>query len=184
MFSSFYDMACMPTSLPPVLGINLQYMKQKWHKESYIDHFDSMNCRAATNFCKSELEAPYEAFGLNVFDISEPCEGLRRETFCYYIVIDIISYLLQPSTHDLLGVDPAAQNFSTVSWPTRSAFDAAFNVLRDSHEHIMVLLESGVHVLIYVGTYNWGCNWVGNERWMFALVWSGREAFVGTEFRE
>ncbi|TFY74541.1 hypothetical protein EWM64_g9472 [Hericium alpestre] len=191
MFSSYYDMACTPASLPPVLGISTCVrMKQavprclKWHKESCVDYFDSMSCRAATDFCSSELEAPYEDFGLNVFDISKPCEGLRRETFCYYIVTDIISYLSQPSTRNILGVDPAAQNFSVVSWPVNYAFDAADDVLHDSHEHVAALLERGMRVLIYVGTYDWGCNWVGNERWTLELEWSGREAFVDAEFRE
>lgn len=32
-----------------------------------------------------------------------------------------------------------------------------------------------MRVLIYVGTYDWICNWVGNERWVRALEWSGGE---------
>lgn len=34
-------------------------------------------------------------------------------------------------------------------------------------------------MLIYIGTYDWICNWVGNERWTLELEWSGQEKFVG-----
>ncbi|KZT24358.1 alpha/beta-hydrolase [Neolentinus lepideus HHB14362 ss-1] len=39
--------------------------------------------------------------------------------------------------------------------------------------------RGGVRVLIYVRTYNWVCNWVGNERWVMeqeAGVRGGDEA--------
>ncbi len=32
-------------------------------------------------------------------------------------------------------------------------------------------------VLIYVGTYDWGCNWVGNERMVNKLVWKDSDTF-------
>lgn len=35
------------------------------------------------------------------------------------------------------------------------------------------MLNSGLKVLIYVGTYDWICNFVGNERWLDALEWEG-----------
>lgn len=50
--------------------------------------------------------------------------------------------------------------------------------------HIAALLERGVRVLIYVGTYDWICNWVGNERWTLAMDWSGKEAFGSQALRE
>ncbi len=55
---------------------------------------------------------------------------------------------------------------------------------RRTHFHIAALLERDVRVLIYVGTYDWICNWVGNERWVMNLEWSGREEFVNSELRE
>lgn len=35
-----------------------------------------------------------------------------------------------------------------------------------------------------VGSYDWICNWVGNERWSKALEWSGQEEFASQELRE
>lgn len=53
-----------------------------------------------------------------------------------------------------------------------------------THFHIAALLERGVQVLIYVGTYDWICNWIGNERWTLDLEWSGQEDFVKEALRE
>jgi hypothetical protein len=38
-------------------------------------------------------------------------------------------------------------------------------------------------VLIYVGEYDWICNWVGNSRWVAALEWSGHAAYTSAEER-
>jgi carboxypeptidase C (cathepsin A) len=40
-----------------------------------------------------------------------------------------------------------------------------------------------VRVLVYVGTYDWACNWVGNERWTLALEWSGQAKFATEPLR-
>jgi cathepsin A (carboxypeptidase C) len=39
------------------------------------------------------------------------------------------------------------------------------------------LLDRGVDVLIYVGSFDWICNWVGNYRMVEALDWYGANAF-------
>ena len=41
----------------------------------------------------------------------------------------------------------------------------------------MPLLESGIQVMIYVGVEDFICNWVGNERWVDVLPWSGSTAW-------
>jgi carboxypeptidase C (cathepsin A) len=40
-----------------------------------------------------------------------------------------------------------------------------------------------LQVLIYVGTYDWICNWIGNERWTLNLEWSGKPEFAASELR-
>jgi len=57
-------------------------------------------------------------------------------------------------------------------------------MLHPTSEYIAALLEREVRVLIYVGTYDWICNWVGNERWTLALEWSGKEEFVTQSLRD
>ena len=50
--------------------------------------------------------------------------------------------------------------------------------------HIGALLERGIRVLIYVGTYDWMSSWVASERWTLELDWSGRDDFVGQGLKE
>lgn len=38
---------------------------------------------------------------------------------------------------------------------------------------ISPLLEAGIQVLIYAGVEDFICNWLGNERWVDVLPWSG-----------
>ena len=45
------------------------------------------------------------------------------------------------------------------------------------------LLERGVRVLIYVGTHDWICNWVGNRKMADGLEWSGAESFRKQELK-
>ncbi len=45
------------------------------------------------------------------------------------------------------------------------------------------LLERGIRVLIYAGTYDWQCNWVANKLWVEKLEWTGSDAFRGEEWR-
>jgi carboxypeptidase C (cathepsin A) len=84
-----------------------------------------------------------------------------------------------------LGVDRAVPPiFSSCNNVISAAFHAADDSLHSSTAHVAGLLERGVRVLIYVGTYDWICNWVGNERWTLALEWSGQDAFAAEPLRE
>jgi cathepsin A (carboxypeptidase C) len=67
-----------------------------------------------------------------------------------------------PATRTILGVDPSVGNFTACS-PKVSFL---FNQNMDEYTHqtqfyVAELLERGVRVLVYAGTYDWICNWVG-----------------------
>ena len=63
-----------------------------------------------------------------------------------------------------------------ISWKVNSAFRVDSD--KNSHDHVAALLERGVDVLIYVGTYDNACNWIGNNEWTLDLEWSGQNGFV------
>ncbi|KAF8060764.1 serine carboxypeptidase [Lyophyllum atratum] len=191
MVLSYFDMQCTPASVPPVLDIATCVRMQqvvprcaKWLKESCIDVYDAINCNAAFQFCSSELSDPFENTGLNVYDISKKCEGEPGD-LCYPVTRNISRYLNTPSTRALLGVDPHAPHpYSLCSPPVSLAFSATLDAQRPSTPlHVSALLERGVRVLVYAGTYDLICNWVGNERWTRALAWSGKREFGGEEMR-
>lgn len=82
-------------------------------------------------------------------------------------------------------MDPSiTSNFSSCSDPVGNAFNSAQDEYHSTYTHVSELLERGIHALIYVGTYDWICNWIGNERWTLEMPWSGQEAFVNQPLRE
>jgi len=153
-------------------------------KAACIDRFDAMDCGAAASFCDNELGQPFWATGKNPYDISKDCEG-GMETLCYPRMRFIAEYLDKPAVRTLLGVDPSVKgNFSSCSNDVNAAFHRHQDIFHSSFNHVAALLERNVKVLIYVGTYDWICNWVGNEKWTLALEWTGKEEFGKQELRD
>lgn len=50
--------------------------------------------------------------------------------------------------------------------------------------YVAGLLERGVRMLFYAGTYDWQCGWVQNRMWIEKLEWSGKEAYGSAEWRD
>ncbi|KAJ7825180.1 serine carboxypeptidase [Mycena olivaceomarginata] len=166
--SSSFDMQCTSASVPPTLSIASRGARKRL-KESCVDIFDAVDCAAAASFCDTQLKAPFWKSELNPYDISQPCDadGLK-DNLCYPVTAHIRAYLSRPSVRKTLGVDDAVPtNFSSCA----------------PADYVGGLLERGVRVLIYVGTYDWICNWVGNERWTLALEWSGQAKFAAEPLR-
>ena len=53
-----------------------------------------------------------------------------------------------------------------------------------SQSYVAALLERGVRVLIYSGTYDWQCNWVASRLWLDELEWTGAGAYQQQAFRD
>ncbi|KAK0448417.1 serine carboxypeptidase [Desarmillaria tabescens] len=97
----------------------------------------------------------------------------------------IRQYLDDPNVRTLLGVDPSlTTNFTSCNPDVGDDFRATQDRLHPTKDYVAALLERGVKVLIYVGSYDWICNWVGNERWTLALEWSGQTEFATKELRD
>ncbi|KAH9992500.1 serine carboxypeptidase [Russula compacta] len=190
MTDAYYYMTCTPSSVPPVLDISscIRMKKalprcKKWLKDGCVDQYDEMNCRAAATFCSIELEEPYFATGLNYYDISRPCGD--PASLCYPVITTIAHFLDRPDIRAILGVDPRVpEKFSSCSTKVGMAFNAAGDHLHSSMDYVGALLARQVRVLIYVGTYDWICNWVGNEAWTLALEWHGQRDFAALPLRE
>ncbi|KAK0231348.1 peptidase S10 serine carboxypeptidase [Armillaria fumosa] len=146
-----------------------------------IEQFDLINCRAAVNFCDSELSTGMWASGRNVYDISKMCIG---DDLCYAENTVIKKYLDLPETRELLGVE-TPYNFSACS----STVGQNFNVHMDkwvapTQYYVAGLLDRGIRVLIYAGTYDWQCNWVANELWVDKLDWSGKKEYIEAQWED
>ncbi|OAX41425.1 serine carboxypeptidase [Rhizopogon vinicolor AM-OR11-026] len=185
MSAAYVELQCTAASVFPVQSISsCNRMKQalprcqKWLKESCVDQFDAMNCQAAADFCDSEISGAFFSTNKNPYDISKDCDGPIEETLCYPVTKYISSFLDRPSVREKLGVDPSVTgNFSSCSNTVGQAFSLAEDSYHATCDHVAALLERNVRALIYVGTYDWICNWIGNEAWTLNMEWSGKEAF-------
>ncbi|KAJ7694640.1 serine carboxypeptidase [Mycena rosella] len=186
LLPSWYEMQCSTASVPPVQDIQTCVQMKarlprctKWFKESCQDQFDLINCEAADSFCTATLMEPYFAAGFNPYDITKKCGS---SAMCYDEIVEIAKYLNQKDVQALLGVD--VSTYASCSDKVGLDFNLNLDPAKGATEYVGALLERGVRVLIYVGTYDWACNWVGNEAWTLALEWSGQAAFSVLPLRE
>jgi carboxypeptidase C (cathepsin A) len=57
-------------------------------------------------------------------------------------------------------------------------------MLHEAAPYTAQLLERGVRVLLYAGSYDLICNWVGNEIMSRSLEWTGQDAYGKAEMKE
>jgi carboxypeptidase C (cathepsin A) len=53
-----------------------------------------------------------------------------------------------------------------------------------TQDYVANLLDRGVRILIYAGTYDWQCNWVANKLWVDKLSWSQSDVYQQESWRE
>ncbi|EPQ61289.1 peptidase S10, serine carboxypeptidase [Gloeophyllum trabeum ATCC 11539] len=130
--------------------------------------------------CEKGFDKPYYDTGLNPYDMNKMYDGpCAVRAFC--LSRGITKYLDRPEI-PALGVDPSVpQNYSMCSEDVSLFFYNFDDRFGSTTPYVHGLLERGVHVLVYVGTYD--CSWVGNERWTLALEWSGQPGFMSTPLR-
>lgn len=134
---------------------------------------DPLVCRTSSNYCAEKIEYPYFQTGLNYYDVSKPCEG----PLCYPIMGSITNFLRTDEVREAFGVAKEAPKFQACSNDVGREFSKANDFMIDTRSYIADLLHSGIRVLIYVGTYDWICNFVGNERVFGNLEWKGLANF-------
>lgn len=178
--SSYYDIPCTNvTGIGPLLNATIcskmsdavgrcEYLMSACHA-----YPDPLICEASSRYCAEELEVPYVHSGLNYYDISKPCIGY----LCYPIMDSITKFLRTDKVRDAFGVDKKAPKFEGCSDKVGNEFAKVNDFIIDTRPFVAALLHSGIRVLIYVGTYDWICNFVGNERVFGSLEWKGLPDF-------
>jgi len=149
-------------------------------RDGCIDQFDHMNCGAAVAFCDAQLSTAYWASGKNVYDISKTCES---EGLCYAELDIVQGFLDAPETRKMLGAESPGK-FSTCSHAVGSNFASHLDKwAHHTQDYVTALLDRGIRVLIYAGTYDWQCNWVANKLWVDKLDWTGHSAYTKESWR-
>ncbi|EJD41493.1 serine carboxypeptidase [Auricularia subglabra TFB-10046 SS5] len=188
MALSSYDMLCTPVTFEPLLPVaTCVRMKaalprcDKWFTKSCIDTFDEMACHAAFAFCSTELNDPSETLGRNLYNLGEVCEEGEPCGVTNPFVLELLN---RPDLRKKLGVDKRVGNFTGCSLEVGEGFGDADDFFRPSRAHVEELLERGIRVLQFSGTYDWVCNWVGNLNNVHEMHWTGREEFNKQPLKE
>jgi carboxypeptidase C (cathepsin A) len=116
-----------------------------------------------------------KAFGQNAEIRIANSEHFRY--LCYPIMSSITKFLRKNKVREAFGVDKRAPDFVGCSNEVGREFQKANDFIIDTRPFVATLLHSGIRVLIYVGTYDWICNFVGNERVFGSLDWKGLPDF-------
>jgi len=109
---------------------------------------------------------------INVYDVTQRCEV---EPLCYDFSL-AGQFLALPSVRTALGVSPSASWVDcSMSVHLKLLDDWVGNFATD----IPSVLAQNIPVLIYSGTNDWICNYMGGQRWTHAMQWPGQNAFNG-----
>jgi carboxypeptidase C (cathepsin A) len=110
----------------------------------------------------------------------QPCEG----NLCYRENDVIAEYLDLPEIREMLGVESPG-NFSACSDVVGQNFNSHLDKWgAHTQDYVANLLDRGVRILIYAGTYDWQCNWVANKLWVDKLLWSRSDVYQEESWRE
>lgn len=84
----------------------------------------------------------------------------------------------------ILGVDKSRGNFSSCDNTVGYNFALSLDRTGQTWLYVSGLLERGVRVLSYVGTFDWICNHIGNEMWLEALQWTGKASYNSAQLAD
>jgi len=126
-------------------------------------------CNLATEGVLGDAEVQ-AGRSINVYDVTIPC---AVEPLCYdFSVADKL--LARPDVLKALGVNPKA-DWQDCNMAVHFLFlaDWVGNFAID----LPIVLAAKIPVLIYSGTNDFICNYLGGQRWVNAMQWPGQNAF-------
>lgn len=97
---------------------------------------------------------------------------------------NVTRYLNDPKIRSLIGADDAVKEFKEVVWDVNIAFWSSGDPLHSTQYYVAELLNRGVKVLIYAGSYDFIANWVGNLRWTLDMEWPGQAGYREAEMSD
>lgn len=111
----------------------------------------------------------------NPYDASDDCKAGFEPDLCYSESGAIGRYLDRDDVRALLGARSRNESgtYSVSSGKVAGNFGEAYDSLRSSKPLVAGLLERDLPVLIYAGSYDLVCNWIGNLEWINNLEYTG-----------
>ncbi|KAK9848936.1 hypothetical protein WJX84_006787 [Apatococcus fuscideae] len=133
-------------------------------------------CLLALQFCQDTQFGGVMLLnpGMNVYDIRKDCVG----PLCYdFSRLD--AYLAQPDVRKALGVGDR----SWTECNTEVNAEMMGDWMKNYEPTLPPMLDAGIEVMIYAGVEDLICNYLGNQRWVDALPWTGSAAWAATDLK-
>ncbi|CAJ1975952.1 unnamed protein product [Sphenostylis stenocarpa] len=128
------------------------------------------SCEYALNICENIFNSILSIAGdINYYDIRKKCVG----SLCYDFS-NMETLLNLQNVKSALGV---SDDLKFVSCSTTVYEAMVQDWMKNLEVGIPALLEDGIKLLVYAGEEDLICNWLGNSRWVYAMEWSGKNAF-------
>lgn len=134
-------------------------------------------CQSAFVLCNTAETVPYQATGLNPYDIRKKCGS---NPLCYDFS-HIKKWLNLDSTKSALHVRESS-HWESCNMGINLKFHTDW--MKDFSPYVADLLNDNVPALIYAGDVDFICNYLGNRAWTFNLEWSSGDDFRAAEERE
>ena len=125
-------------------------------------------CSSAMALCNLGLVSPYQATGLNPYDMRIKC---AKPPLCYDFS-NVATYLEQPAVQKALGVTKKWKDCNMI---VNEMFQGDW--MHNYQTQIPEQLADGIRVLIYAGDQDYICNWIGNKAWTVAMEWPHKADF-------
>jgi cathepsin A (carboxypeptidase C) len=140
---------------------------------------DDFACQTAFVVCNVALTSPYQATGLNPYDISKKC---AKPPLCYDFS-NVADFLNLESTKQALGVDKShVHNWNACNYGINMKFHTDW--MKDFSPYVADLLDAGFPALIYAGDLDFICNYLGNQAWTKGLAWKYSDEFNAAEVHD
>ncbi|AOW00857.1 Alpha/Beta hydrolase protein [Yarrowia lipolytica] len=185
-YDEYEPMACGKGGAPPVLDEptceNMRDSQARCNGliNACYNTESVWTCLPAATYCNNAMLGPYQATGLNVYDIRKECDS--GTSLCYKDLEYIDKYLNQPEVMEAVGAQ--VSEYEGCNFDINRNFQFAGDWMKPYYTAVPALLEEGIPTLIYAGDKDFICNWLGNKRWTDELEWFGKEKYEPKELSD
>ncbi|THY68808.1 carboxypeptidase Y-like protein A [Aureobasidium pullulans] len=146
--------------------------------QSCYDSESVWSCVPASIYCNNAMIGPYQKTGRNPYDITKKCGS---NSLCYDELDWISEYLNKPEVMKALGAE--VSKYDSCNFDINRNFLFAGDWMQPFHRLVPGILKE-IPVLIYAGSLDFICNWLGNQAWTEALEWPGHKDFKKTPLED
>ncbi|CCM06004.1 uncharacterized protein FIBRA_08247 [Fibroporia radiculosa] len=148
--------------------------------KSCYDFNSRLTCVPALLYCGSQIMGPLLQLGYNPYDVRRKCDRQKDGDTCYAQISWIDVWMNKPENKRALGVNPELE-FQSCNAGINQAFAFQGDGAHNSAKLLPELIEDGVKLLVYAGTADMMCNFIGNERWVEQLETSFHKEFAASQ---